>query len=170
MTPLVLKTERTNVLLREYTADDADAIYQVIEESREHLSRWGDVTSSKYPDLESVLHSIRHPLSPGRLRMGIWHNNEFAGGINMQPLAALYHAEIGYWLGKRFTGRGLMRTALRAMVMHGFESIEYYYLKANVRVENIASQKVLEDIGFRKISVADVYINYALCAHEWGAR
>ncbi|OGG54617.1 hypothetical protein A3C20_01000 [Candidatus Kaiserbacteria bacterium RIFCSPHIGHO2_02_FULL_55_25] len=165
--PLVITTERDDVLLREYVVEDADAIFLLIDRNREHLSRWGDVTSSKYPNLASVVQSIRHPVSPGRLRMGIWRRNEFVGSVNLQPLPAPYHAEVGYWLGQEYTGSGLMTTAVRKITAYAFETIEYFYLKANVRKENLPSQKVLERVGFRVTSIADVYLNYGLRAFEF---
>ncbi len=165
--PLVIKTERDDVLLREYVVGDSKAIFDVVNRNREHLSRWGDVTSGKYPDEASVVESIRHPVSPGRLRMGIWRRNEFVGSVNLAALPAPYHAEVGYWLGQEYTGSGLMTVAVRAITVYAFETVEYFYLKANVRKENVPSQRVLERVGFRVTSAADVYLNYALRAFEF---
>jgi len=166
--PLVIKTGREDVLLREYVIGDSKAIFHVVNKNRDHLSRWGDVTSGKYPDEASVAESIRHPVSPGRLRMGIWRNNVFTGSINLAALPAPYHAEVGYWLGQEYTGNGLMTAAVRAITVYAFETVEYFHLKANVRKENLRSQKVLERVGFRVTSAADVYLNYALSAFEFG--
>lgn len=166
MRPLVIQTGRANVLLREYTRDDAQSIFAVIDKSRAHLSKWGDQTSKKYPTLESVVKSIENPVSHGRLRMGIWFRGEFTGGINLQPLPEQYYAEIGYWLGADFVGKKLMTTAVRAMVSYAFSDAGYYFLTANTHQDNIASQRVLGRVGFRKVSEANVYINYRLSAHE----
>lgn len=169
MKPLVIKTERTDVLLRQYEIEDAPAIFDVIDRSREHLSKWGDPTARKYPSLDDVVQSIKNPITSGRLRMGIWLGKQFTGGINMQPLPEPYFAEIGYWLGKDFTGRGLMSMSVRAMVGHAFDS--YYYLTAYTRIENTDSQRVLERVGFRKLhqigAHGSSYYNYRLSAHEW---
>ena len=64
------------------------------------------------------------------------------------PLAA-GEAEIGYWLGEGFWGKGYATEALQAMIAYSFEKQELTRLLAGVYQENTPSQKVLEKCGFR---------------------
>jgi ribosomal-protein-serine acetyltransferase len=167
--PLVIPTGREDVSLRQFVEDDAGPIFRLIDSSREHLSQWGDPTAEKYPTEESVLESIRRPIRPGRLRMAIRNKNEIVGSVNLQPLPAHYHAEIGYWLGKEYAGHGFMTLAVHTMVGYAFDELEYFYLKASARRENVKSQAVLERVGFHITSEADIYLNYQLRAIDWVA-
>lgn len=64
------------------------------------------------------------------------------------PLAA-GEAEIGYWLGESFWGKGYATEALQAMIAYSFEKLRLTRLLAGAYQENIPSQKVLEKRGFR---------------------
>ena len=57
-------------------------------------------------------------------------------------------AEIGYWLGEPFWGRGIATEALRAMTAYAFEHFDICRLEAGVFDWNPASARVLEKSGY----------------------
>lgn len=58
-------------------------------------------------------------------------------------------AEIGYWLGEDFWGKGYMTEAALQIIHYAFEELHLTGLWASVYKENIASQRVIEKCGFR---------------------
>ncbi len=58
-------------------------------------------------------------------------------------------AEVGYWLGRQFWGRGLATAALRAMTAHAFRSHALTRVYALAFAGNAASIRVLQKAGFR---------------------
>jgi RimJ/RimL family protein N-acetyltransferase len=58
-------------------------------------------------------------------------------------------AEIGYWLGTPFWGRGYATEAVRALIDHAFGDLGHDALAAGARVRNPASRRVLEKCGFQ---------------------
>jgi ribosomal-protein-alanine N-acetyltransferase len=58
-------------------------------------------------------------------------------------------AEIGYVLGKRDWGRGLMREALTGFMPHVFDDLELRRVEAHVDPRNLASHKLLLALGFK---------------------
>lgn len=78
------------------------------------------------------------------------YNNECAGVISFFPQSDIYRltAEIGYWLGEPFWGKGIMTAAVKAMTEHIFRSFDIVRLYAGVLEGNTASAKVLEKCGF----------------------
>ena len=62
-------------------------------------------------------------------------------------------AEIGYWLAKPQWGKGLMTEALEAIVAFGFGPLGLHRIYATTHVDNQASQRVLERVGFMKEGV-----------------
>jgi [ribosomal protein S5]-alanine N-acetyltransferase len=57
-------------------------------------------------------------------------------------------AEIGYWLGRSFWGRGIASAAVRAVTEHAFEQFDLNRLHAGVFAWNPASARVLEKAGY----------------------
>jgi RimJ/RimL family protein N-acetyltransferase len=58
-------------------------------------------------------------------------------------------AEIGYWLGVAYWGRGFATEAVRAVIDHAFGDLAHDTLQSGARVSNPASRRVLEKCGFQ---------------------
>jgi RimJ/RimL family protein N-acetyltransferase len=58
-------------------------------------------------------------------------------------------AELGYWLGAGYWGRGLMTEAARAVIDHAFGDLRHEMLQSGARVSNPASRRVLEKCAFQ---------------------
>ena len=59
-----------------------------------------------------------------------------------------YMAEVGYWLGERHWGKGIMTAAFRAFVGYVWETFDVQRLQATVFAWNPASGRILEKSGF----------------------
>lgn len=72
------------------------------------------------------------------------------GGIGITPGASIERltAEIGYWLGEPYWGRGIMPSAVRAFAKHLFRTTDFIRLWAGIYDYNRPSQRVLEKAGF----------------------
>jgi len=75
---------------------------------------------------------------------------EAVGGIGftVQPDVGRRSAEIGYWLGEEFWGRGIATDALIAMTHHVFANYDVCRIYAYVFEWNRASARVLEKAGY----------------------
>lgn len=75
---------------------------------------------------------------------------EAVGGIGftVQFDVARRSAEIGYWLGEEFWGRGIATEALIAVTDHAFSNYDVCRLYAHVFDWNHASARVLEKAGY----------------------
>jgi 8-oxo-dGTP diphosphatase len=60
-------------------------------------------------------------------------------------------ASLGYWLGRRYWGKGLGREAAEQMVRWGFAHLAIDRIDASVATDNAASIAVLKRIGFREV-------------------
>lgn len=67
-------------------------------------------------------------------------------------------AEVGYWLGEPYWGRGIVTDVVRAFTDHVFERTELLRISANVFDGNFASCRVLEKAGFQKEGVMRAYV------------
>lgn len=77
-------------------------------------------------------------------------DGEAVGGIGFTVQHDVAHrsAEIGYWLGEEFWGRGIATEALIAVTDHAFANYDLCRLYAHVFDWNPASVRVLEKAGY----------------------
>ena len=75
---------------------------------------------------------------------------EFCGGVGLRIEADHQRAELGYWLGVPYWGRGYATEAAQAVVRYGFETVGLRRIYASYIPENVASGRVLEKIGMRR--------------------
>jgi RimJ/RimL family protein N-acetyltransferase len=72
------------------------------------------------------------------------------GGIGLHPFDDVHRksAELGYWLGVDFWGRGYATEAVQTIVPHGFNQLGIERIQAGVYAWNESSARVLVKSGF----------------------
>lgn len=77
--------------------------------------------------------------------------DEAIGGIGLQRQSDVHRlsAEIGYWLGEPYWGRGIATRAVRAMTEWAFATTSLERLFACVFATNPASARVLTNAGYQ---------------------
>jgi [ribosomal protein S5]-alanine N-acetyltransferase len=85
------------------------------------------------------------------LNFAIEVQGHIAGGIGLLPASDVNRvsAEIGYWLGEAWWGRGIATDAVRGLTRHAFEAFPLNRLFATPFAPNVASCRVLEKAGYR---------------------
>jgi len=71
---------------------------------------------------------------------------------------------VGYWVDRRFAGRGVVSTALALAVDHCFGPVGLHRVEANARPENAPSLRVLDKVGFRS---EGRHLNYLFIDGAW---
>ena len=69
-------------------------------------------------------------------------------GLELGTDVSRRSAEVGYWLGQPFWGRGIATEALRAVTDYAFTTLDICRLEAGVFDWNPASARVLEKAGY----------------------
>jgi ribosomal-protein-alanine N-acetyltransferase len=94
------------------------------------------------------------PITPPQ-HLAIEVDGAAAGGIGLDLGTDVNRraAEIGYWLGERFWGLGIVTEALRAMTDYAFDTFDVCRLQASVFEWNAASMRVLEKAGYTLESI-----------------
>lgn len=94
---------------------------------------------------------IQHVNSGGSdVSFAIVVDGQAAGGIGIILKDDIYRrsAEIGYWLGEEFWGRGIVTEAVRLMTDYAFANYDLCRLYAGVFESNVGSCRVLEKAGY----------------------
>ncbi len=94
---------------------------------------------------------LAHATAAGRANnVAIEVDGQAVGGVGMIPGEDVHRirAEIGYWLGHAYWGRGIMTEAVTAFSGHLLDDRGFLRLEAPVFETNPASARVLEKAGF----------------------
>jgi ribosomal-protein-alanine N-acetyltransferase len=84
------------------------------------------------------------------LNLAIEHEGEAIGGAGLEPFGDVHRrtAEVGYWIGRAFWGRGIASVALGELTDYAFDTFDFVRLEASVFEWNPASARVLEKNGY----------------------
>jgi len=164
--PIVVRTSRAGVVLKQFILADAKPLFELIDRNREHLSRWGDRTGKKYPSLVSVERSISRPPQLSRLRLGIWSGLCLVGNIDLAPMTNAETcrndlAEVGYWVGSEFCRQGFATVATVALTERALYKMGFLAILARVHKKNGASRRVLERAGFQLEKTSHTFFYFA---------
>jgi RimJ/RimL family protein N-acetyltransferase len=95
---------------------------------------------------------IRHVQRQGRppLNFALVLDGEPVGGVGLERRTDVHRstAEIGYWIGRAYWGRGLATEAARRLTQYAFDTFPFERLEAGVFAWNPASCRVLEKAGY----------------------
>ena len=148
-----IETER--LLLRPFTADDAEALHAI----------WGDPAARRFggdwPGPETVADTRRYlePILAGQAERGYasWAVVERETGRLIGDCGLFLadgvgpDVELAYGLAADVWGRGYATEAAAACVRAGFEQLGLERIVADVDPGNAASARVLEKVGMRPI-------------------
>jgi RimJ/RimL family protein N-acetyltransferase len=145
------RTER--LLLRPGWSQDAPALFEAIADER--IVR--NLATAPWPyslaDAEAFLATERKPSEPSLLIFRCTADApELIGGIGF-GLRPSGEREFGYWLARRHWGRGYATEAGRALLATARLGLRLKRLDAGHFLDNPASGRVLEKLGFRPTGV-----------------
>lgn len=156
------------VTVRPVRLRDAASWSRMRIQDREHLEPWEPTGGSGWDARHHVstwpllCASLRSEARKGRmLPMAIELDGQFCGQITIGNVVrgALRSAWIGYWVAKDVTGLGVASAALALALDHAFGSVGLHRVEATVRPENVASQAVLRNVGFREEGLLQRYLD-----------
>lgn len=165
-------------LLRPWRAGDADALVKyannpnIARNLRDRFPHPYTLRDAK-GFIQSCLSARPH------VSFAIVVDGEAAGGIGISPGSDVerFSAEIGYWLGEPFWGRGITAEAVELMSVYAFDTCRLLRLFALPFAENRRSARVLEKAGYtregilRSSAVKDGVVRdqalYALINPRW---
>ena len=170
--------------VRPFMPADVPAIHDLIERERAHLDKWlrwsARVRTSE--DVSAMVERFAAKQAEGDgFHWGIWQGDALAGGVICHYINRIDRsAELGYWLGTGFTGKGLATRASASAVELLLQDEQLHRLEMICGVANTRSRAVAERLGFtnegtRRESywITDRFVDhviYGLLAREWRPR
>ena len=171
---MTIETER--LLLREYTPDDFDALYEILSDPE---------TMQHYPapfSREKTRNWIAWNLENyQKYGFGLWavvlrENGEFIGdcGLSLQNIDVQMLPEIGYHIHKKYWRRGYGKEAARAARDWAFRNTDYDVLYSYMKHTNVGSYSTAIANGMKKVKEYPdpkntISYAYAITREEWEA-
>jgi [ribosomal protein S5]-alanine N-acetyltransferase len=143
-----IKTAR--LVLRPFTPADANDV-QRLADDRDIASTTASIPLP-YDDGVAAqwiaTHHRRFEQETG-LELAITHDPDgtLVGALGLRFELEHDRAELGYWIGKPYWGRGYATEAARALVQYGFDTLGLHRIYARHLTRNPASGRVLQKIG-----------------------
>lgn len=176
------RTIRTDRLaLRALSLEDAPAVHAVLRDP-DSMRFW---YHTPHTDLEQTRALMRDSLLSDDGGLRLWAITT-DGGQWLGNVSLFRHGKtdgllwLGYILAPGARGRGYAREAARAALAYAFADWGAHRVEANLDPENLASARLLEDLGFRRegtqiqnFRLGDEWKDtalYGLLADEWRAR
>ena len=127
---------------------------RIIDKNREFLKKWLgwlDFYHSKQDVIDFTQVCLNNEKNKISLPLAIYYNGKFAGSIELKDLDFRNKkTEIGYWLAKEFTGKGIMVKTTKFMIDYAFNELNLNRISILTATENYASQAIPEKLGFTK--------------------
>ncbi len=141
------------VLIRELTATDADALFETVSASLPTLSQWLPWAKPGYARSDSAtwIAHCQHAWSAGLgYHLGIFDaaSGALLGGVGLSHVNTMRRsANLGYWVADAARGREVAATAARLAAAWAFEELGLQRIEILVQPENTASLRVAVKLG-----------------------
>lgn len=170
-----------NVLIELIEMHHAEPLLALVNNNNDHLSQW----LPWVPHMRSVENfqnfiaaSMKRYHSKSEVPCIISVDGKVAGRIGLYSIDNYnMHASVGYWIGKEYEGKGIITKAAKAMIDHGFRSLDLNRIEIRCGTGNHKSQAIPERLGFKQEGILrqaeklyDKYIDlylYSMLKDEW---
>lgn len=142
------------IVVRPFQAGDGQALFEAIDESREHLLPWlpwGAFHANVETTEAKVLEMRRNWDERIDLPVSIWNADEsrLLGGTGMHRFdLRLRSFELGYWVRKSEAGKGYVSEAVRLLTDYLFREVAANRVFIRCATENHQSSAVAKRLGF----------------------
>ncbi|WP_010632855.1 GNAT family N-acetyltransferase [Sporolactobacillus vineae] len=142
-----------HVSLRLIDLKDAERIFELIDQSRDYLRKWlpwVDGTATAEDTKSFIKLSLRNHANGRGMDFVILLDGLIVGiaGINLINWTNKT-AEIGYWLGEHYQGRGIMTKTASALTDYAFKQIMLNKVEIRAAAQNQKSRSIPERLGFK---------------------
>ncbi|MFP6593515.1 MAG: GNAT family N-acetyltransferase [Dehalococcoidia bacterium] len=166
------------MMLRRPRDTDAEELYTLLDSNRDRLEWWSGWSSrvrSREDAAELIKSSIQHDEDLGS-PLFVYDSGALIGAVNVEPSKTegnVATADVRYWVGGEWEGRGLMIRACRAAVDAAILHFELAGVTIHTGAGNMRARALAERLGFRMLrvdrgaSATEDVIVYSVSAADW---
>lgn len=152
--PRRIETER--LVLEAVESRHGDPMFDAAETCRDYLSEWLDwaATSTRNGVKAFAKESARKWSRDEAYTFTIKLDGEVIGVVDLRRGSSPNSAEMGYWMRQDVSGSGYMTEAAGALIDFGFTRLGLHRIVLFAGVDNHASRRVAEKLGFQREGLA----------------
>jgi len=145
--------------IRDLVQNDAPALARYAD-NRNIARVLRDLFPSPYSEADARNFIGRITREEPHLAFAIANEDEAFGVIGYIPGQDVYRysAEIGYWIGEEYWGRGIMSRAVDAFSVYLFDTFAFNRLFAGIFSSNPASARVLQKAGYCREGILKAHV------------
>jgi ribosomal-protein-serine acetyltransferase len=149
---LLLLTDRPSLRLRALREEEAAALSALVDRNRVHLRTWLPWIDAHttVEHSRAFIEAMHIGQAEGRgFACGLFFEGRLVGVAGAHLIDRANRAcQIGYWLDEAHCRRGLMTSAVRALIAHAFDTLQLNRVEIRAAPGNYPSQAVCERLGF----------------------
>jgi len=152
--PLFEELRGERVVVRPYRESDAQALFEAIAESRDHLRPWLPF-ADEHQTVDESRHWIIQQLANWILRddlmLSIWEQatGRYLGGTGLHPHDwEIGYFEIGYWIRVSAEGHGYISESVRLLTDYAFDNLKANRLEIRCDELNVRSASIPKRLGY----------------------
>jgi ribosomal-protein-alanine N-acetyltransferase len=179
---LVLVTARLR--LRPIQESDVDDLFPYVSDPEFPKMMSWHAHTERSQTLEYIRHVQAAFVNNAKVTWVIEYDGRVMGCVGLDDIEfqlrawRVDRAELGYWIAPPLWSQGLMTEAAHAVTACGFEVIGLHKITVGCIVENVASRRVIEKLGYRPVGRWEDHVwrdgrwwsmvRYELTSSEWG--
>jgi len=152
--PLFEELQSERLIVRPYHEHDAQALFEAVAESRDHIRPWlpfADKHQSVEESRDWIIRQEAEWLTREDLVLGVWEktSGRYLGGAGLHPKNWEHRCfEIGYWLRVSAPGHGYMTEAVQLLTNYAFASLAANRVEIHCDERNVRSAAIPRRLGF----------------------
>ncbi len=142
--------------MRPWREGDALWVYQACQDPE--LQRWLPTLPSPYTH-DDARAFVTNGNGLGPYQFAITEQTKLVGSIGLR-LGKHETGTVGYWCAPEARGKGTTTRALRRLCRYAFDDLRLERLDLTADIDNAASQRVAEKVGFRREGVLRSHLRH----------
>src|SRR5918999_6195541 len=144
------------IVLRAWREDDAPWVHALCQDPE--IQRW--LPTLPRPYTRDDAHAfVTDALGLGPYQLAITEHGRVVGSVGLQ-VGKHETGHVGYWCAPEARGRGITTRAVRRLCRYGLDELRLERLDLTTDVNNVASQRVAEKVGFRREGVVRSHLRH----------
>lgn len=170
-----------NLSLKLFAPNDAENIFHLTDMNRDFLRKWLpwiDFIQTVDDSKRFIQNGLKGYMENKSLYCTMIYNGKTAGVAGFKEInQATKTAQMGFWLGESFTGKGIAVNTAKALTQYAFKELKLQKVEIRVAINNEKARNIPEKLHFKQEGIIrnaeflnGKYIDqvvYGLLIDEW---
>ena len=160
----IVEIEGNNILIRNFTPDDAQELLEYYLRNKDHLRDFEPVRDASFYTYETqkeiLLESYRQLMTGTGSDLGIYIGDTLIGKAKISSIVygVFKSGILGYSIDKEYEGKGYMKEAINLVLSYAKEYLDLHRIEASALTTNERSKGVLLSCGFEEVGINKKYL------------